>query len=355
MEFLPAIGAYFVRYGYFVVFVGVMLENVGMPLPGEAILLAAGFFAYQGHFALPVVMGVAAMGAILGDNAGYGVGRRLGRPFLERYGRYVLLSPARLTAIETFFARHGAKTILMARFVSGLRVVAAFGAGMSHMPWQTFFLYNTTGAVLWAVTISLLGYVFGHSWEVLHRWMGRVGLFAVAAVGIGCLCLALLRQARKLRTAVHVHLPKALSFRELAIIALILTAVAFFSKITEDVVTHESVRFDTITLKTLHHAIPSNLNALVVGVTILGSVPIMLLAVLACGGFLLSRRATRPLMALTGVTLLTVALHLLLTAVFHRQRPPLWEGPFSLTDYAFPSGHSMEATAVYGMMAYLLG
>ena len=78
MEFLPAIGAYFVRYGYFVVFVGVMLENVGIPLPGEAILLAAGFFAYQGHFALPVVMGVAAMGAILGDNAGYGVGRRLG-------------------------------------------------------------------------------------------------------------------------------------------------------------------------------------------------------------------------------------------------------------------------------------
>lgn len=84
MEVLQSILAYFVWYGYLVVFLGVMLENAGIPLPGETILLAAGFFAYEGHFSLLIVIGVGAVGAILGDNIGYLVGRKAGRPFLDR-------------------------------------------------------------------------------------------------------------------------------------------------------------------------------------------------------------------------------------------------------------------------------
>src|SRR3989442_4301950 len=95
MDFLQTLSTYFVRYGYLVVFVGVLGENAGLPVPGETTLLAAGFFASQGHFVLPVVMGVAALGAIVGDNAGYWLGPRLRRPVLWRHGPSVSLLPAR--------------------------------------------------------------------------------------------------------------------------------------------------------------------------------------------------------------------------------------------------------------------
>lgn len=182
---LDTLFAYFARYGYFVVFFGVMLENAGVPVPGETILLAAGFFAAQGHFHLWMVIVVAAIGAMLGDNAGYAVGRRVGRAALERYGRYLLLTRRRLSKLDKFFARHGDKTILFARFVTGLRVFAALFAGAARMPWLTFVAYNMAGAILWAVAIALLGFFFGQSWELLHRWLGRASLIVGLAVLLG--------------------------------------------------------------------------------------------------------------------------------------------------------------------------
>ena len=179
---LDILFAYFARYGYFVVFFGVMLENAGVPVPGETILLAAGFFAAQGHFHLWMVIAVAAFGAILGDNAGYAVGHRVGRAALERYGRYILLTRKRLENLDKFFARHGDKTILFARFITGLRVFAALFAGAARMPWAKFVVYNMAGAIMWAVAITLLGFFFGQSWELLHRWLGRAGLIVGLAV-----------------------------------------------------------------------------------------------------------------------------------------------------------------------------
>ena len=179
---LDTLFAYFERYGYFVVFFGVMLENAGVPVPGETILLAAGFFAAQGHFHLWMVIAIAACGAMLGDNAGYAVGRRVGRVALARYGPYILLTSKRLTKLDKFFARHGDKTILFARFVTGLRVFAALFAGAARMPWRTFVSYNMVGAIIWAIAIALLGFFFGQSWELLHRWIGRAGFIAGLAV-----------------------------------------------------------------------------------------------------------------------------------------------------------------------------
>jgi len=183
---LEVILALFTAYGYVIVFFGVMLENAGLPVPGETILLAAGFFASQHHFNLFSVIFVAMTGAILGDNFGYLAGRKLGRAFINRYGRYVFLTPARIKACEDYFHSHGDKTILVARFITGLRVFAAFFAGMSHMRWRTFFTYNAAGAVLWAVAIALVGYFFGHSWRLIERWVGRTGvLLFVLALAVG--------------------------------------------------------------------------------------------------------------------------------------------------------------------------
>jgi membrane protein DedA with SNARE-associated domain len=194
---LTTLLSYFQQYGYWVVFFGVMLENAGVPIPGETILLAAGFSAALGHFHLGIVMAVACTGAVLGDNAGYFIGRKLGRATLLRYGRYGGLTPKRLAMFESFFERHGDKTILVARFITGLRVFAALLAGAAHMRWPRFALYNFLGAVLWSIAITLAGYFFGHSWHLLERWVGGIGAAALAAVIVAGVVIFIVRRRRR--------------------------------------------------------------------------------------------------------------------------------------------------------------
>lgn len=194
---LETLLSYFQQYGYWVVFFGVMLENAGIPVPGETILLAAGFFAYQGHFNLWGVMAIAAVGAVLGDNAGYYLGHKIGRATLERYGRYVGLTHVRIAHMERYFASHGDKTILVARFITGLRVFAALLAGSSRMPWRTFAIYNMMGAVLWSFVITLAGYFFGRSWELLERWIKGAGMIALGIVVIVVIVMIVLRRRKE--------------------------------------------------------------------------------------------------------------------------------------------------------------
>jgi membrane protein DedA with SNARE-associated domain len=177
----------FARYGYFVVFFGVLLENAGLPVPGETILLAGAALARFGHLSLPSVIMTAAVGAVLGDNIGFFIGRRGGRVLLERYGRRLGLTPARLEQFDSFFARHGAKTVFIARFVTGLRVVGAILAGASRLAWGRFLIFNAAGAVAWSVTFGVVGYLLGYSWETIEQWIGHLGLVflvVLAAVGV---------------------------------------------------------------------------------------------------------------------------------------------------------------------------
>ena len=172
-------------YGYWAVFFGVMLENAGLPVPGETILLVAGYIASTGEFHLALVMLIAATGAVIGDNISFAIGHHYGRGFLLRVGRYFFLTPKRLEHMENYFESHGNKTILVARFITGLRVFAALLAGASKMPWRVFVVYNVAGAVLWSVVISSLGYLFGQSLPLLIKWVGRSGtIFLIAAIVI---------------------------------------------------------------------------------------------------------------------------------------------------------------------------
>jgi membrane protein DedA with SNARE-associated domain len=183
---LQLIEHYMLLYGYWAVFFGVMLENAGVPVPGETILLIAGYFASTGKFNIALVMVIAATGAVIGDNIGFAIGHHYGRNVLLRIGRFFFLTPKRFEHMESYFKRHGNKTILVARFITGLRVFAALLAGASKMPWRLFFIYNVTGAILWSVVITTLGYLFGQSLPLLIKWVGRSGtIMLVAAIGIG--------------------------------------------------------------------------------------------------------------------------------------------------------------------------
>ena len=169
------------HYGYLVILLGVMLESAGVPLPGETILIASGVLVQQGHLDLgdAIVFGI--LGAVMGDQIGYWVGREGGRPFVLRWGRYVFITPARLARAEAFFERHGGKAVFLARFISGLRVFGALVAGISRMRWTTFILYNVLGGAVWATAVVLLGYFLGSSIGLVERWLGR-GTLVLASV-----------------------------------------------------------------------------------------------------------------------------------------------------------------------------
>jgi len=188
----------FARYGYFVVFFGVLLENAGVPVPGETILLAGAALARFGHLSLFWVISIAIAGAVLGDNVGFLIGRRGGRRLLERHGRLLGLTKARLDQFDAFFARHGAKTVFVARFVTGLRVVGAVLAGASTLEWGRFIVFNATGALAWATTFGAVGYALGYSWETIERWIGHLGLVLLVVLGI-VVVLAVSRSRRRSR------------------------------------------------------------------------------------------------------------------------------------------------------------
>jgi membrane protein DedA with SNARE-associated domain len=182
-ELLHLIG----RYGYLVVFFGVMLEGVGVPLPGETVLIAAGALVHRGVFNFGEALFFGILGAVVGNQIGYWVGRFGGRPFVLRWGRYLFVTPERLGHAEAFFARHGGSAVFLSRFVVGLRVFGALVAGTSRMSWGKFALYNVLGGTAWAATAVSLGYFLWASISLVEHWVGRVSLFLAAALAIALL------------------------------------------------------------------------------------------------------------------------------------------------------------------------
>jgi membrane protein DedA with SNARE-associated domain len=150
-------------YGLILLFLVVAGESAGIPLPGETALIAASILATpeHHHYNIGVVIAVAAAAAIIGDNIGYWVGRTGGRRLLERWGPVARYADRVLPPGERFFKRHGGKTVFLARFVAVLRVTAAWLAGISHMRWWRFFLWNAAGGIVWAIGVGLLAYYFG--------------------------------------------------------------------------------------------------------------------------------------------------------------------------------------------------
>ena len=171
-------------YGYVVVFLVVFAENMGLPVPGETMVLAAGMLASRPESSLSVlgVIITTILAAVLGDNLGFWLGRRWARGRIERGGRFLFLTPHALQVVEGYFNHYGSLTVFFARFVAGLRVVAALAAGTSTMPWPRFLMANSGGAVAWATCMTLLGFFGGHSWRTLHHWLGRGGLIVLGSV-----------------------------------------------------------------------------------------------------------------------------------------------------------------------------
>jgi membrane protein DedA with SNARE-associated domain len=173
------------QYGLVLLFVAVAIESAGVPIPGETTLIVAAYLARpeQHRYSLVSVIAVAAAGAIVGDNVGYWLGRFGGRKLLFRWSFTRRHFERVLPPAERYFAKHGPKTVFIGRFVALLRVTAAWLAGISHMPWWKFLIWNAAGGIAWATGISLLSYWAG---KAVAEGVNRYGLYAV----IGLIALA---------------------------------------------------------------------------------------------------------------------------------------------------------------------
>ena len=175
----------------------VMLESLGIPLPGEIALVTAAAYASLGHnVSIVGIIAVAALGATVGGVLGYWIGFKGGLPLVTRYGGYVGVRQSHVDKAHDFFERNGAKTILFGRFVAVLRTWAALIAGAACMSFTKFVTYNTLGSVVWAIVFGWLGYYFGRDLPLLEQYISRVSFGVLIALAIGIAVYVFRRRRR---------------------------------------------------------------------------------------------------------------------------------------------------------------
>lgn len=195
------------RFGYAAVFSFVGIESLGIPFPGETMLIAAALYAGSTHrLSIYIIVAAAAAGAIIGDNIGFGLGHWGGYRLLLRYGRYIRLEQGRVKLARYLFLRHGGKVVFFGRFVSVLRTYAAFLAGTARMPWPRFLAFNAAGGIIWSVAYGVGAYLLGSQITKLSKPVDIV-LAVLAVAVIIALVVVLRRNEARLTVDAEAALP----------------------------------------------------------------------------------------------------------------------------------------------------
>ena len=172
------------QFGYLAVLGLVLIEDFGVPVPGETILILAAIYAGTGRLNVVLAGLLGFVGAVIGDNIGFAIGHFGGRPLIERFGRYIFLTPARIERATGFFDRHGGWIIIVARFIEGLRQANGIIAGISGIHWAKFLLFNAIGAALWVGVWTTLGYLSGSNINTIYNTATRFSTYLAIAVGV---------------------------------------------------------------------------------------------------------------------------------------------------------------------------
>jgi membrane protein DedA with SNARE-associated domain len=197
---LGAVAPVLDNYGYLAVAGLILLENFGVPAPGETILVAASVYAGTGRLSIVAVGIIAVLAAIVGNCIGYAIGYFGGHALVLRFGKYVFVTPERLEKAERFFERRGGVVVITARFFEGLRQVAGIIAGTAEMPWRRFLVFTAIGAVLWVALWAPLGYLAGDHIGTIYTDIVRYSLYLLIALGVlvvAWITRAVLRRRRR--------------------------------------------------------------------------------------------------------------------------------------------------------------
>jgi membrane protein DedA with SNARE-associated domain len=191
------------HYGYLAIVGLVLVEDFGVPVPGETVLILGAVYAGTGRLNIALVALLGFVGAVIGDNIGFAIGHFGGRRLVERYGRYVFLTPERLDRAIRFFQRHGGKIIIVARFIEGLRQANGIVAGTTGMHWARFLIFNAIGAALWVGVWASVGYFSGNHINTIYNDATRYDTYLAIALGVLALAYIVRRIMRARRARGH--------------------------------------------------------------------------------------------------------------------------------------------------------
>jgi undecaprenyl-diphosphatase len=355
---------------------------VGFVIPGEVALILGGVMAYEGRVSLVAVLFAGIAGAAVGDSVGYAVGKRYGRRLLDgTVGRYVKSS--HLDRAETYLAERGGKAVFFGRFTAALRVLVPGLAGMSGLRYRTFLVFNIASAVGWGLLSVMLGYLGGSSWRHVEHLASRIGLGALAVLGLLVLGGVLVRRvgpdkvarlADASKTSVIVRrtrhrFPRATAWvlarleptrsTGLALSIAVAAAVAAawtFAGIAQDVVGHDEL---ALLDPRVHTWVLGHRTDVLTGffrlVTWLGATAVTVPVLVVVGGTLARRRRTwAPVLDIVAVYGAAVVAHAVVGQLVHRTRPPAADWVAPAGGWAYPSGHTTQAVAAWGVVALLL-
>lgn len=379
------------HWGYLIIFVAAFLESsafMGMLVPGESIVVLSGFLVSQGYLEIGDCLWVVSLGAVLGDSVGYSIGKAIGRGYFERHKRFLFLKEKHLKKAEAYLQRHGGKTIFFGRFIGFLRAMAPFAAGMARMPYGRFFIDNATGGILWSACFVLLGYFFGRSWQLIEKWAGRTGLFALFILLIITGFSHLYRTLVKRREEIYAwfknktvalisnphiigfigHHPKFVAFISERLsptsylglhltVGLAISAVFIWilSGITEDILTGDPfvVVDQWVVNQILHFRSPLVTDTMLI-VTQLGGWKVITVGSILIIIYLAVRKRIDRLLCYVAAILGGNFLFLTLKMTIHRVRPISETSLINVAGWSFPSGHSVMSVIFYGMLSYFI-
>ncbi len=374
-------------WGYLIIFLIVMLECqafLGLFMPGESIVMVAGFLAGQEVFDVRLLMGVVAAAAIIGDSIGYEFGRWLGRDWLRRHGATFWLRPERLDKMDVFFARHGGLSVLFAHFLHVGRALMPFLAGAARLPYPRFLTFNAIGCVSWAAIYTLVGYYFGQNWHLFERWIGRASVFAGI---VGAMVLAVIwlwrwfasREmeirrwwelfcARPAVVAFHRRFARHIDWLEQRVspkgylgihltvgLALFLAAAAIFGGSLQDLGTRSRVvAVDLHVAEWFASHATAAAERVMFNVVHLSSLWWLAALALVAAGVLIWKSERHRLQLLFLAAPGGLGLDLLLKHFFHRARPRFGDAVLGTFPGGLLHGDMLGATLVYGALAYIL-
>lgn len=373
------------NWGYVIVFLIVMLECqafLGFFMPGESMVMVAGFLAGQEVLDVRVLVVVVSVAAIVGDSIGYEFGRRLGRDWLWRHGKKFWLRPERLEKMDAFFTGYGGWSVLFAHFLHVGRALMPFMAGAARLPYLRFLVFNAIGCVLWATIFSLVGYLFGQSWHLVDRWIGRAGIIGAILSAMVVVTIVLWRGIASRELEIRewwrqlFARPGVVAFRRrfarqidwleerfsprgylgihLTIgIFLILAATAIFSGLFQRIETRAWFITADVEVATwfAHHSGGVVNHAMYFLANLASTYWLAGLFLLAV--FLFRRRRHRLRLLLVAVPG-GVLLDLLLKYLFHQEAPRFGRALGHGVSFGPLDGDLMSATIVYGALAYVV-
>ncbi len=376
---LPFIQSLGVRL-YYILFLISFLESTaftGIIVPGETLVVIAGFMAHQGYIGLlPLLIWVGA-GTILSYPCGYLLGRYLGADYYRRHRRILFLRERHFDRVYQVFARHGGKTIIFSRLFGFLRALAPFAAGMAQMPFGRFLAFSLAGGVVWTLVFVLLGYFLGESWALAEKWMGRAGLFLLFLALAVAFFLWLYRRLVKEQDRIFAffrewgdtlrgRFPALFRFIEerlspRAVLGLHLTLgflltaalAAVFAILAANLVPDRPLEeLDRIILQYVLVFRHAWVDAFMLTLTGLGSAPFFSLASLVVGAFLLGRKRYDYLVTFLSALVGGSALVFIFKQAIGRVRPDVTTLIGPAYEFSFPSGHAMMSILFYGMAVY---